>query len=219
MPTSARTRRSGLSWKVWWLRRRGTPTHFRCRRRGAHRASGHIRYESAAVERTGTRFYRRGRCLHRPEPAAAASRGKCGGCEGGVHRRTSVAAVGARIARQDTYDMRAPPSNVPGRDSTVGADAYIGPNPPQAGPFDESAQAARARLPPAGDFSRGEEFPKRAGAAAPGPPLGPAACIPRSGITQAAALHLAVPSHTAHPFPASRGPVESTSRYGYRTFL
>ena len=167
----------------------------------------------------GTQFCRRGRCLHRPEPAAAASRGKCGGCEGGVHRRTSVAAVGARIARQDTYDMRAPPSNVPGRDSTVGADAYIGPNPPQAGPFDESAQAARARLPPAGDFSRGEEFPKRAGAAAPGPPLGPAACIPRSGITQAAALHLAVPSHTAHPFPASRGPVESTSRYGYRTFL
>ena len=110
---------------------------------------------------------------------AVASRGGCGGCEGGVHRRTSVAAVGARIARQDTYDMRAPPSNVPGRDSTVGADAYIGPNPPQAGPFDESAQAARARLPPAGDFSPQKSSQNAPGAAAPGPPFRPRGVHPK----------------------------------------
>ena len=112
----------------------------------------------ASVERTGKRFCRRGRCLHRP-------------------------------------------------------------NPPQAGLFDESAQAARARLPPAGNFSPQKSSQNAPGAAAPGPPLGPAACIPRKGISQAAALHLAVPSHTAYPFPASRGPVESAGRYGYSTFL
>ena len=118
MPTSARTRRSGLSWKVWWLRRRGTPTHFRCRRRGAHRASGHIRYESAAVERTGTRFYRRGRCLHRPEPAA-----------GGSIRRKR-----------------------PGREGSFAS---------------------------GGELFTAEKSPKRAGAAAPGPPFRPRGVHPK----------------------------------------
>ena len=219
----------------------------------------------------GTRFYRRGRCLHRPEPAAGGSiRRKRPGREGlfasggglftaekfpkraggcgprspirprGVHpkerhflgrqappgrpvpycpplpgfarasrigqplrlqnfplrphplprnvgwmlhtaplRNLFLFAVGARIARQDTYDMRAPPSNVPGRDSTVGADACIGPNPPQAGPFDESAQAARARLPPAGDFSPRKSPQNAPGAAAPGPPFRPRGVHPK----------------------------------------
>ena len=74
-------------------------------------------------------------------------------------------------------------------------------------------------LPPAGDFSRGEEFPKCAGGCGPRTPFGSAACIPRGGIFQTGALHRAIPSHTACPFPASRGPVESGNCYGYRTFL
>ena len=73
-------------------------------------------------------------------------------------------------------------------------------------------------LPPAGDFSRGEEFPKRAGGCGPRTPLGCAACIPRRDISQAVTLHRAIPSHTAHPFPASRGPVESGNRCGYGGF-
>ena len=76
----------------------------------------------------------------------------------------------------------------------------------------------RLVLPPAGNFSPRKSSQNAPGAAAPGPPLGPAACIPRSGISWAAKLHRAVPSHTAHPFPASRGPVESAGHYGYRGF-
>ena len=63
------------------------------------------------------------------------------------------------------------------------------------------------------------KFPKCAGGCGPGPLWGCAACIPRGGISQAGALHRAIPSHTACPFPASRGPGESDNRYGYRTFL
>ena len=112
-----------------------------------------------------------------------------------------------------------PPSNVPGSDSVVGADAFIGPNPPQAGLFGESAQVPQACLPPAGNFSPQKSSQNAPGAAAPGPPWGPAACIPRKGISWAVTLHRAVPPHTAHPFPASRDPVESASRYGYSGFL
>ena len=77
----------------------------------------------------------------------------------------------------------------------------------------------RLGLPPAGDFSPQKSPQNAPGAAAPGPPWGCAACIPGSGIAQAAAVLRAVPPHTACPFPASRGPVESDGRYGYRTFL
>ena len=74
-------------------------------------------------------------------------------------------------------------------------------------------------LPPAGHFSPRKSAENAPGAAAPGLPWGCAACIPRRGISQAVAVHRAVPFHTASPFPASRGPVESDSRYGYRGFL
>ena len=73
--------------------------------------------------------------------------------------------------------------------------------------------------PPAGNFSPQKSSQNAPGAAAPGPPWGPAACIPRKGISWAVTLHRAVPPHTAHPFPASRDPVESASRYGYSGFL
>ena len=75
--------------------------------------------------------------------------------------------------------------------------------------FGGGAPAALPCLPPAGDFSPRKSPQNAPGAAAPGPPLGCAACIPRRGIAQAATLHQVVPPHTAHPFPASRGPVES----------
>ena len=77
----------------------------------------------------------------------------------------------------------------------------------------------RLVLPPAGSFSPQKSSQNAPGAAAPGPPSGCAACIPRKGITRAVTLHRAVPSHTVCPFPAPRGPVESDNRYGYRTFL
>ena len=77
----------------------------------------------------------------------------------------------------------------------------------------------RLVLPPAGNFSPRKSSQNAPGAAAPGLPLGCAACIPRGGISQAVTLHRAVPPHTASPFPASRGSVESASRCGYRTFL
>ena len=70
-----------------------------------------------------------------------------------------------------------------------------------------------------GTFHRRKVPKMRRGAAAPGPPWSCAACIPRRGIAQAVTLHRALPFHTACPFPASRGPVESASRYGYRSFL
>ena len=89
----------------------------------------------------------------------------------------------------------------------------------RAGLFGAGARAAPACLPPAGHFSPRKSAENAPGAAAPGLPWGPAACIPRKGISQAVTLHRAVLSHTACPFPASRGPVESDSRYGYRTFL
>ena len=72
--------------------------------------------------------------------------------------------------------------------------------------------------PPAGDFSPRKSPQNAPGAAAPGPLLGPAACIPRRGIARAVTLHRVVTFHTACPFPASRGPVESDGRYGYRGF-
>ena len=80
------------------------------------------------------------------------------------------------------------------------------------------ALAERACLPPAGHFSPRKSAENAPGAAAPGPPLGRAACIPGRGITQAVTLHRAVPFHTTRPFPASRGPVESGNRYGYCGF-
>ncbi len=70
-----------------------------------------------------------------------------------------------------------------------------------------------------GTFHRGKVPKTRLGLRPPVPLLGCAACIPGSGIAQAVALHQAVPSHTACPFPASRRPVESEGRYGYITFL
>ena len=70
-----------------------------------------------------------------------------------------------------------------------------------------------------GTFHRRKVPKTRRGLRPPVPLRAPAACIPGSGIARAAALHRAVPSHTASPFPASRGPVESASRCGYRTFL
>ena len=76
----------------------------------------------------------------------------------------------------------------------------------------------RLVLPPAGNFSPRKSSQNAPGAAAPGPPWGCAACIPRRGIARAVTLHWAVPSHTAHPFPASRGPVETAGHYGYRGF-
>ena len=84
--------------------------------------------------------------------------------------------------------------------------------------FGGGAPAALPCLPPAGDFSPQKSPQNAPGAAAPGLPWGSAACIPRNGIARAVTLHRAVPPHTAHPFPASRGPVESEGRYGYRTF-
>ena len=75
-----------------------------------------------------------------------------------------------------------------------------------------------ACLPPAGHFSPRKSAENAPGAAAPGPPLGCAACIPGRGIAQAVTLHRAVPFHTTRPFPASRGPVESGNRYGYCGF-
>ena len=80
------------------------------------------------------------------------------------------------------------------------------------------ALAERACLPPAGHFSPRKSAENAPGAAAPGPPLGRAACIPGRGIAQAVTLHRAVPFHTTRPFPASRGPVESGNRYGYYGF-
>ncbi len=80
------------------------------------------------------------------------------------------------------------------------------------------ALAERACLPPAGHFSPRKSAENAPGAAAPGPPLGRAACIPGRGIAQAVTLHRAVPFHTTRPFPASRGPVESGNRYGYCGF-
>ena len=70
-----------------------------------------------------------------------------------------------------------------------------------------------------GTFHRRKVPKTRRGLRPPVPLRAPAACIPGSGIARAAALHRAVPPHTASPFPASRGPVESASRCGYRTFL
>ena len=70
-----------------------------------------------------------------------------------------------------------------------------------------------------GTFHRGKVPKTRRGLRPPVPPWGCAACIPRRGIAQAVTLHRAVPLHTAHPFPASRGTVESDDRYGYRDFL
>ena len=75
-----------------------------------------------------------------------------------------------------------------------------------------------ACLPPAGHFSPRKSAENAPGAAAPGPPWGRAACIPGRGIARAVTRHRAVPSHTACPFPASRGPVESDGCYGYRGF-
>ena len=69
-----------------------------------------------------------------------------------------------------------------------------------------------------GHFSPRKSAENTPGAVAPGLPWGCAACIPRKGIAQAVTLHRAVPPHTACPFPASRGPVESDNRYSYRTF-
>ncbi len=54
-------------------------------------------------------------------------------------RNLSVPAVGARIARPNACSIRVPPSNVPGNDFPVGADAYIGPNPPEAGLLGDDA--------------------------------------------------------------------------------
>ena len=70
-----------------------------------------------------------------------------------------------------------------------------------------------------GELFTAEKFPKCAGGCGPRTPFGSAAYIPRGGISQAVTLHLAIPSHIACPFPASRGPGESDNRYGYRTFL
>ena len=75
-----------------------------------------------------------------------------------------------------------------------------------------------AGLPPAGGFSPRKSPQNAPGAAAPGPLWGPAACIPRKGSSWAVTIHQTVPSHTASPFPASRGPVESAGHYGYRGF-
>ena len=74
-------------------------------------------------------------------------------------------------------------------------------------------------LPPAGNFSPQKSSQNAPGAAAPGPPLGCAACIPGSGIARAAALHRAVPSAAPCPFKASRGTVKSQGRYGYAAIL
>ena len=70
-----------------------------------------------------------------------------------------------------------------------------------------------------GTFHRRKVPKMRRGLRPPDSRRGSAACIPRGGISQAVTLHRAIPSHTACPFPASRGPGKSDNRYGYRTFL
>ena len=64
-----------------------------------------------------------------------------------------------------------------------------------------------------GTFHRGKVPKTRRGLRPPVPRWGCAACIAGRGIAQAAAVLRAIPSHTACPFPASRGPVESGNRY------
>ena len=70
-----------------------------------------------------------------------------------------------------------------------------------------------------GTFHRGKVPKTRRGLRPPVPLRGPAACISGRGIAQAVTLHQAVPFHTPYPFPASRDPVESDGRCGYRSFL
>ena len=131
--------------------------------------------------------------------------------EAGLFGEGALTAQRKRAADSRPYENR--------RVRSVGADAFIGPNPPQAGLFDGSVLATRPYLPPAGNFSPQKSSQNAPGAAAPGLPWGCAACIPRKGIARAVTLHRAVPSHTACPFSAPRGPVKSDGRYGYRGFL
>ena len=152
---------------------------------GAQKSQPGGRLVAAPTVGMGGPAGRRGRCPHRPAPAAGGSHGR---------RCAEIAAKRARDARP--YGGIAAPIR--------SAKAYW------------RCWFVCLRR---GTFRAVRSSQNAPGAAAPGPPLGPAACIPRSGISWAAKLHRAVPFHTACPFPASRGPVESEGRYGYRTFL
>ena len=69
-----------------------------------------------------------------------------------------------------------------------------------------------------GGLFTAEKSPKRAGGCGPRTPIGPRGVHPRKRHFPG---RYAPPGHPVpypHPFPASRGPVESEGRYGYRTF-
>ena len=148
-----------------------------------------------------TQALRRGRCLHRPANLRLPPR--------------PVLAVGAAcMAARAARPIHCKPTPIaPTVDNAHRASG------PRSGLWWQLRWLRRLGCLRRGTFPRGEESPKRAGGCGPRSPFGPAACIPRGGISQAVTLHRAILPYTACPFPASRGPVESGNCYGYRTFL
>ena len=148
-----------------------------------------------------TQALRRGRCLHRPANLRLPPR--------------PVLAVGAAcMAARAARPIHCKPTPIaPTVDNAHRASG------PRSGLWWQLRWLRRLGCLRRGTFPRGEESPKRAGGCGPRSPLGPAACIVGSGIAQAVAFHQDVPSGTPNPFIASRGTVESLSRYVYAAIL
>ena len=144
-----------------------------------------------------------------------------------VLRAPTVSTIGEslrRIGRAAGAAIKAAPTR--GRSPAFGAGAADAPPggramraPTASVRFPQTLWRRGLVLPPAGNFSPQKSSQNAPGAAAPGPLLAVRRASPEEATRRLSGPIDPVGVVTLYPIKASRGPVESDNRCGYRTFL